>query len=82
MYNVPFSGDERQNIKFMIQSRLYSYLGILLEGREWFEEESLLVENRKGDLRDERAPSGTIKLIPPSFFTPMSDRSVIFHVNQ
>ncbi|KAM5549063.1 extra-large guanine nucleotide-binding protein 1-like [Rosa sericea] len=57
LYNVPFSEDERQNIKFMIQSRLYSYLGILLEGREWFEEESL-VENRKGELRDEPGPSG------------------------
>ncbi|XP_062022373.1 extra-large guanine nucleotide-binding protein 1-like [Rosa rugosa] len=57
LYNVPFSGDERQNIKFMIQSRLYSYLGILLEGREWFEEESL-VENRKGELQDEPGPSG------------------------
>ncbi|XP_062019223.1 extra-large guanine nucleotide-binding protein 1-like [Rosa rugosa] len=57
LYNVPFCEDERQNIKFMIQSRLYSYLGILLEGREWFEEESL-VENRKGELRDEPGPSG------------------------
>ncbi|KAE9447222.1 hypothetical protein C3L33_20874, partial [Rhododendron williamsianum] len=32
VYNVPFSEDERQSIKLQIQSSLYGYLGILLEG--------------------------------------------------
>ncbi|XP_062092464.1 extra-large guanine nucleotide-binding protein 1-like [Humulus lupulus] len=41
LYNVPFTEDERQNIKWMIQAKLYSYLGILLEGRDKFEEECL-----------------------------------------
>lgn len=41
LYNAPFSEDERQEMKSIIQSKLYNYIGILLEDRERFEEESL-----------------------------------------
>ncbi|CAI0554323.1 unnamed protein product [Linum tenue] len=37
---IPFTEDERENIKLTIQGNVYGYLGILLEGRDRFEEES------------------------------------------
>uniref|UniRef100_A0A5B6Z6W8 Extra-large guanine nucleotide-binding protein 1 n=3 Tax=Davidia involucrata TaxID=16924 RepID=A0A5B6Z6W8_DAVIN len=56
VYNVPFSEDDRENIKLMIQSNIYGYIGILLEGREQFEEE-WLIEMRKKCV-DQSGPSG------------------------
>ncbi|KAJ0077280.1 hypothetical protein Patl1_36284 [Pistacia atlantica] len=57
LFNVPFSEDERQNIKVMIQSNLYRYIGIVLEGRERFEEECM-IERRKKLVIDQPGPSG------------------------
>ncbi|XP_019447166.1 PREDICTED: extra-large guanine nucleotide-binding protein 1-like [Lupinus angustifolius] len=37
--SVPFSEEEQENIKFTIQSNVYAYIGILLEGRERFEDQ-------------------------------------------
>ncbi|KAK7821351.1 extra-large guanine nucleotide-binding protein 1 isoform X1 [Quercus suber] len=57
LYGIPFSEDERQTIKFSIRRKLFGYLAILLEGREQFEEESLL-EKRKSCVINRSGPSG------------------------
>lgn len=57
LYNVPFSEDEKQNIKIVIQRNVYRYIGILLEGREHFKEDHLMEVRRQR--ADEPGPSGT-----------------------
>lgn len=58
LYNVPFSENERQNIKLVIQSNLYRYLGLILEAREIFEES--LCEKTNGQHFDESTSSGNL----------------------
>ncbi|KAL2927544.1 Extra-large guanine nucleotide-binding protein 1 [Bienertia sinuspersici] len=61
IYDIPFSKEERQNIKFMIQSNLYGYLGRLLEGCEMFEEESLLQMKKQST---DPGPSDSVSELP------------------
>ncbi|KAG7976116.1 hypothetical protein I3843_06G132600 [Carya illinoinensis] len=56
LYDVPYSEDERQAIKLVIQRNLFMYLGMVLVGRELFEEQSLL-EKRKRCVVDKCGPS-------------------------
>lgn len=53
----PFFDDERENIKSVIQTNVYHYLAILLEGRERFEDE-ILSDIRKKNMLDESGSVG------------------------
>lgn len=55
LYGVPFTEDENESLKFLIQRDLYSYIAILLEGHEHFTEDHAAEMSR---IHDEPGPSG------------------------
>ncbi|KAJ7970241.1 Extra-large guanine nucleotide-binding protein like [Quillaja saponaria] len=73
LYGNKFTPEDLQSMKLMIQSNMYKYLSILLEGRERFEEEALLeIQSASVDAEESR----------PGDAVADESRQCIYSINQ
>ncbi|KAG6536296.1 extra-large guanine nucleotide-binding protein 1-like [Zingiber officinale] len=63
LYGLSFTESERQDIKIMIQTSIFHDLALLLECREWFEEE-ILAERRDNQQLDSSGDETEYSLVP------------------
>lgn len=63
LYGIPFSEDDRERIKFIIQTNLYAYLAMVLEAHERFEEE--MNNNHYSDQTGDEITAITVSSISP-----------------